>query len=158
MSPLTGMVEMIPNSETLRKIQVEHGVTGSFKDRPLADWLQKHNPGEDAYEKVGLERGVRLGWGARGLVPCRVPPRPACAQRRRLSCAGREETLGGLVPPSEGVTCLMSAARAHPLVSSWEAFPGSSGRLGLEEGAPCQPWVLSTSSCAFGGVQWCFAE
>ena len=57
MSPLTGMVEMIPNSETPRKIQVEHGVTGSFKDRPLADWLQKHNPGEDEYEKVGLERG-----------------------------------------------------------------------------------------------------
>lgn len=47
------MVEMIPNAETLRKIQVEHGVTGSFKDRPLADWLQKHNPGEDEYEKVG---------------------------------------------------------------------------------------------------------
>ncbi|KAM9675924.1 LOW QUALITY PROTEIN: phosphatidylinositol 4-phosphate 3-kinase C2 domain-containing subunit beta-like [Dama dama] len=46
-----GMVEMIPNSETLRKIQVEHGVTGSFKDRPLADWLQKHNPGEE-YEKA----------------------------------------------------------------------------------------------------------
>ena len=49
-----GMVEMIPNAETLRKIQVEHGVTGSFKDRPLADWLQKHNPGEDEYEKVRL--------------------------------------------------------------------------------------------------------
>lgn len=47
-----GMVEMIPNAETLRKIQGEHGVTGSFKDRPLADWLQKHNPGEDEYEKA----------------------------------------------------------------------------------------------------------
>ncbi|XP_041091941.1 phosphatidylinositol 4-phosphate 3-kinase C2 domain-containing subunit beta-like isoform X1 [Polyodon spathula] len=47
-----GMVEMIPNAETLRKIQVEHGVTGSFKDRPLADWLQKHNPNEDEYEKA----------------------------------------------------------------------------------------------------------
>ncbi|NXF13278.1 P3C2B kinase, partial [Smithornis capensis] len=47
-----GMVEMIPNAETLRKIQVEHGVTGSFKDRPLADWLQKHNPEEDEYEKA----------------------------------------------------------------------------------------------------------
>uniref|UniRef100_A0A4W4GEC9 Phosphatidylinositol-4-phosphate 3-kinase n=1 Tax=Electrophorus electricus TaxID=8005 RepID=A0A4W4GEC9_ELEEL len=47
-----GMVEMIPNAETLRKIQVEHGVTGSFKDRPLADWLQKHNPTEDKYEKA----------------------------------------------------------------------------------------------------------
>lgn len=50
------MVEMIPNAETLRKIQVEHGVTGSFKDRPLADWLQKHNPTEDEYEKVGVYR------------------------------------------------------------------------------------------------------
>lgn len=49
---ILGMVEMIPNAETLRKIQVEHGVTGSFKDRPLADWLQKHNPTEDEYEKV----------------------------------------------------------------------------------------------------------
>ncbi|XP_026532632.1 phosphatidylinositol 4-phosphate 3-kinase C2 domain-containing subunit beta isoform X1 [Notechis scutatus] len=47
-----GMVEMIPNTETLRKIQVQHGVTGSFKDRPLADWLQKHNPKEDEYEKA----------------------------------------------------------------------------------------------------------
>ena len=46
------MVEMIPQAETLRKIQGEHGVTGSFKDRPLADWLQKHNPTEDEYEKV----------------------------------------------------------------------------------------------------------
>lgn len=55
----TGMVEMIPNAETLRKIQVEHGVTGSFKDRPLADWLQKHNHGEEEYEKV--EEGVSAG-------------------------------------------------------------------------------------------------
>ncbi|KAG8589413.1 hypothetical protein GDO81_006382 [Engystomops pustulosus] len=47
-----GMVEMIPSAETLRKIQVEHGVTGSFKDRPLAVWLQKHNPTEDEYEKA----------------------------------------------------------------------------------------------------------
>lgn len=43
---------MIPSAETLRKIQVEHGVTGSFKDRILADWLQKHNPTEEEYEKV----------------------------------------------------------------------------------------------------------
>lgn len=46
------MVEMIPHADTLRKIQVEHGVTGSFKDRPLADWLQKHNPTDAQYEKV----------------------------------------------------------------------------------------------------------
>nr|XP_057910598.1 phosphatidylinositol 4-phosphate 3-kinase C2 domain-containing subunit beta [Doryrhamphus excisus] len=47
-----GMVEMIPQADTLRKIQVEHGVTGSFKDRPLADWLQKHNPAEEQYDKA----------------------------------------------------------------------------------------------------------
>ncbi|KAM8867663.1 phosphatidylinositol 4-phosphate 3-kinase C2 domain-containing subunit beta isoform 1-T1 [Synchiropus picturatus] len=47
-----GMVEMIPHSDTLRRIQVEHGVTGSFKDRPLADWLQKHNSSEEQYEKA----------------------------------------------------------------------------------------------------------
>ncbi|KAM5180716.1 phosphatidylinositol 4-phosphate 3-kinase C2 domain-containing subunit beta [Mantella aurantiaca] len=47
-----GMVEVIPSAETLRKIQGEHGVTGSFKERPLADWLQKHNPTEDEYEKA----------------------------------------------------------------------------------------------------------
>lgn len=46
------MVEMIPQADTLRKIQVEHGVTGSFKDRPLADWLQKHNPTDEQYDKV----------------------------------------------------------------------------------------------------------
>lgn len=50
--PLPGMVEMIPHADTLRKIQVEHGVTGSFKDRPLADWLQKHNPTDEQYDRV----------------------------------------------------------------------------------------------------------
>ncbi|XP_065811494.1 LOW QUALITY PROTEIN: phosphatidylinositol 4-phosphate 3-kinase C2 domain-containing subunit beta [Labrus bergylta] len=47
-----GMVEMIPQADTLRKIQVEHGVTGSFKDRTLADWLQKHNPSDEQYDKA----------------------------------------------------------------------------------------------------------
>ncbi|XP_030584785.1 phosphatidylinositol 4-phosphate 3-kinase C2 domain-containing subunit beta [Archocentrus centrarchus] len=47
-----GMVEMIPHADTLRKIQVEHGVTGSFKDRTLADWLQKHNPADEQYDKA----------------------------------------------------------------------------------------------------------
>ncbi|CAB1425312.1 unnamed protein product [Pleuronectes platessa] len=47
-----GMVEMIPHADTLRKIQVEHGVTGSFKDRPLADWLLKHNPTDEEYDKA----------------------------------------------------------------------------------------------------------
>lgn len=43
---------MIPQSDTLRKIQVEHGVTGSFKDRTLADWLLKYNPSDEQYDKV----------------------------------------------------------------------------------------------------------
>ncbi|KAM3622198.1 uncharacterized protein V6R79_021703 [Siganus canaliculatus] len=47
-----GMVEMIPHADTLRKIQVEHGVTGSFKDRTLADWLQKYNPTDEQYDKA----------------------------------------------------------------------------------------------------------
>lgn len=47
-----GVVEMIPHADTLRKIQVEHGVTGSFKDRTLADWLQKHNPTDEQYDKA----------------------------------------------------------------------------------------------------------
>uniref|UniRef100_A0AAV2MIJ5 Phosphatidylinositol-4-phosphate 3-kinase n=1 Tax=Knipowitschia caucasica TaxID=637954 RepID=A0AAV2MIJ5_KNICA len=47
-----GMVELIPQADTLRRIQGEHGVTGSFKDRPLADWLQKYNPSEEQYDKA----------------------------------------------------------------------------------------------------------
>ncbi|KAM4554198.1 phosphatidylinositol 4-phosphate 3-kinase C2 domain-containing subunit alpha [Fundulus diaphanus] len=47
-----GMVELVPCSDTLRKIQVEYGVTGSFKDKPLAEWLRKYNPAEDEYEKA----------------------------------------------------------------------------------------------------------
>lgn len=78
---------MIPNAETLRKIQVEHGVTGSFKDRPLADWLQKHNPGEDEYEKVGL--GVAGGAGAGVWHLTALLSRPAHAQRRQIGCVGR---------------------------------------------------------------------
>ncbi|XP_059682137.1 phosphatidylinositol 4-phosphate 3-kinase C2 domain-containing subunit alpha isoform X4 [Gavia stellata] len=47
-----GMVELVPASDTLRKIQVEYGVTGSFKDKPLAEWLRKYNPTEEEYEKA----------------------------------------------------------------------------------------------------------
>ncbi|XP_077994374.1 phosphatidylinositol 4-phosphate 3-kinase C2 domain-containing subunit beta-like [Glandiceps talaboti] len=47
-----GLVELIPDCETLRKIQVERGLTGSFKDKPLADWLQKYNPTEAEYQKA----------------------------------------------------------------------------------------------------------
>lgn len=54
------MVELVPSSDTLRKIQVEYGVTGSFKDKPLAEWLRKYNPAEDEYEKV-------LSWPSKHL-------------------------------------------------------------------------------------------
>ncbi|XP_031688900.1 phosphatidylinositol 4-phosphate 3-kinase C2 domain-containing subunit alpha [Oncorhynchus kisutch] len=47
-----GMVELVPSSDTLRKIQAEYGVTGSFKDKPLAEWLRKYNPAEDEYDKA----------------------------------------------------------------------------------------------------------
>lgn len=49
------MVELVPASDTLRKIQVEYGVTGSFKDKPLAEWLRKYNPTEEEYEKVTFQ-------------------------------------------------------------------------------------------------------
>lgn len=47
-----GMIEMVTNAETLRKIQVEFGLTGSFKDRPIAEWLAKHNPSELEYQRA----------------------------------------------------------------------------------------------------------
>ena len=51
-APLTGMIELVPNAATLRKIHVEHGLTGSFKDETIALWLQKYNQSEDDYKKV----------------------------------------------------------------------------------------------------------
>ncbi|CAG2244141.1 PIK3C2 [Mytilus edulis] len=50
--PKKGMVEIVTESDTLRKIQVSSGVTGSFKDRPIKEWLQKHNPTELEYQKA----------------------------------------------------------------------------------------------------------
>lgn len=55
------MVELVPASDTLRKIQVEYGVTGSFKDKPLAEWLRKYNPTEEEYEKVSFFTIVLFG-------------------------------------------------------------------------------------------------
>jgi hypothetical protein len=49
-----GMVELISECETLRKIQTSSGITGSFKDQPLANWLQKHNPTHNDYAKVNI--------------------------------------------------------------------------------------------------------
>lgn len=47
-----GMIELVDSSETLRKIQVEYGLTGSFKDRPIAAWLTKHNPSTLEFERA----------------------------------------------------------------------------------------------------------
>lgn len=47
-----GMIEMVCSAETLRCIQVEWGLTGSFKDKPIAEWLAKHNPSELEYERA----------------------------------------------------------------------------------------------------------
>lgn len=47
-----GMVELVPEAETLRKIQTELGLTGSFKDRPIAEWLQKYNTSELEYQQA----------------------------------------------------------------------------------------------------------
>lgn len=48
----SGMIELVTKAETLRKIQVEHGLTGSFKDKPIAEWLAKHNPSELEYGRA----------------------------------------------------------------------------------------------------------
>ena len=46
------MVEMVQDSATLRQIQTEHGLTGSFKDKPLSEWLMRHNPSDAAWKQV----------------------------------------------------------------------------------------------------------
>lgn len=48
----SGMIELVNKAETLRKIQVEYGLTGSFKDRPIAEWLAKQNPSELEYQSA----------------------------------------------------------------------------------------------------------
>lgn len=49
---MRGMIQLVEDAETLRKIQTEHGLTGSFKDRPINEWLAKHNPGALEYERA----------------------------------------------------------------------------------------------------------
>ncbi len=52
MYPHAGMLELVTEASTLREIQTEHGVTGSFKDKPLSEWLMRHNPTESSYQQV----------------------------------------------------------------------------------------------------------
>lgn len=47
-----GMIEMVGEAETLRKIQVEWGLTGSFKDKPIAEWLARQNPSPLEYQRA----------------------------------------------------------------------------------------------------------
>ncbi|XP_019536339.3 phosphatidylinositol 4-phosphate 3-kinase C2 domain-containing subunit beta [Aedes albopictus] len=47
-----GMIELVSDSETLRKIQVEWGLTGSFKDKSIAEWLAKQNPSQLEYQRA----------------------------------------------------------------------------------------------------------
>ena len=46
-----GIIELVREAETLRKIQAEYGVTGVFKDRPIAEWLGKMNPSALEYQR-----------------------------------------------------------------------------------------------------------
>ena len=47
-----GFVQIVKNAETLRKIQTEYGITGSFKDCCIAEWLQKYNTSELEYQQA----------------------------------------------------------------------------------------------------------
>ncbi|XP_042231376.1 phosphatidylinositol 4-phosphate 3-kinase C2 domain-containing subunit alpha-like isoform X2 [Homarus americanus] len=47
-----GIIELVKEAETLRKIQTEYGVTGSFQDRPIAEWLAKQNPSQLEYQRA----------------------------------------------------------------------------------------------------------
>jgi phosphatidylinositol-4-phosphate 3-kinase len=47
-----GMLEVVTDSSTLRAIQTERGVTGSFKDKPLSNWLMRFNTSETDYRKA----------------------------------------------------------------------------------------------------------
>ena len=49
-----GLVEMVTEAKTLKDIQVSggRGVTGGFKDTPIADWLKKYNSSTLEFEKA----------------------------------------------------------------------------------------------------------
>ncbi|VDK58696.1 unnamed protein product [Anisakis simplex] len=49
-----GMIELVPDCQTLREIQSASGATGVFKDDVLKNWLEKHNPNEFQY-KIALK-------------------------------------------------------------------------------------------------------
>lgn len=147
LSHLPGMVEMIPNAETLRKIQVEHGVTGSFKDRPLADWLQKHNPKEDEYEKVRKNLlllvspipGTTPFLPILPLCPSLLPRRPWKTSSTPAPAAAWPPTCWASVTGTTTTSCSRPRATCSTSISagSW-AMPRCSATSRGERG----PWDL----------------
>ena len=51
----SGFVELVTDSATLRQIQTQYGVTGSFKDKPLWEWLMRYNSSDSAWKRVSLK-------------------------------------------------------------------------------------------------------
>lgn len=49
-SDRTGMIEMVSRAQTLREIQQEYGVIGSFKQDTIVKWLKRYNPNEFDYQ------------------------------------------------------------------------------------------------------------
>ena len=47
-----GMVEIVKEAVTLREIHTELGLAGSFKDEPIARWIQKYNTGLESYQQA----------------------------------------------------------------------------------------------------------
>ncbi len=51
--PLMGMIEVVENSETIANIQkAEGGISGAFKEKPLANWLRSVNKTEEDYQRA----------------------------------------------------------------------------------------------------------
>lgn len=43
-SPMTGILEMVPNSVTTADVQKRDGILGAFKDPSFSDWIRANNP------------------------------------------------------------------------------------------------------------------
>ena len=50
--PMSGLIEIVPNSSTFREIHIQHGLTGSFKDDSLLLWLQRFNTTEEEHQRA----------------------------------------------------------------------------------------------------------
>ena len=119
-------------SDTLRKIQIKHGrgVSGSFKDTTIREWLQQQNPTELEYEKVRTYAWVPLPRARVREGTCaREPPPPNSSTRRyvRMGTSSTEleyekvRTLENHLPPArvrEGTQGLQLTSFTHlPVLS-----------------------------------------